>query len=348
MGEINLKYGKRRTLVPAGYRSLIYWPDEPLCRVSEHPFRLLAVSGRSTVLMQGATYKTAASAGEVLRPGSAGAFDNGYAGIGSCYRTKKTRKLLALYHAEDHEEMPIRKGNQTGYWSIGLAESDNIRISFTKKGCILRSSTDKTPALGHHGIGDVSVVVDRTQSVLYAYYTDLTRRQGDARARIGMARCRVQDDMGPGQWFKWDGEDFRATGISGQETGVLIPPTGVRQEFIQPHVSYLTAWGKYLMACCVVDFDDEEAEQAKTGGIAYCWSDDGIHWNMPKVFIVALPNPYEGREYAAHPFFFLPRVTSDTARGWLFYCYSDSFGLTKPHRLARRVVTLRKPRITQL
>src|SRR4029077_13751660 len=105
---------------------------------------------------------------------------------------------------------------------------------------ILRSSIPKKK-VSHEvqGIGDVCVIAIADKTHLYAYYTDLTRRQSDQRAKIGMARCRIGETTKPNSWFKFHNGDFKEKGLGGDESAVVSPPSGFPCEVIAPHVTYL-------------------------------------------------------------------------------------------------------------
>lgn len=344
---IKATVGEHKVVFPAGYRDLNYFPDEPISILSKKPFRFLLVAGNATILMQGQSLESAAPVAKVFGPGDKSAFDNGYAGITSTYLDKKTKKLFGFYHAEDHVGMPKVSYNtdiQGAYWSIGLAVSRDNGNTFVKGGQILTSSVAKKDVTKEHqGIGDVCVIADATNTYFYAYYTDLTRRKDDEKARIGMARCRIADEAKPGSWFKYHDGEFKEKGLGGKQSAVVNPPSAFQSEIIAPHVTYLPEWKKYIMVCNVGAYADFEKKKAEKGGIFICYSDDGIKWTEPQVLVVGLPVPYQDKEYVAHPSLYLDKITPNKAEGWLFYSYSPRWGTKAPlvpHHLARRLITL--------
>lgn len=339
--------GRHRVVFPAGYRGLNYFPDEPIAILSKNPFRCLMVAGDSTYLMQGQKPESAVPVGKVLVPGPGSSFDNGYAGITSVYYNQKTRQLLGLYHAEDHvglPKVPYNPDIQGAYWSIGLVVSKDNGNSFQKIGQVLTSKVTKRQMKREmQGIGDVCMIADASSTYLFAYYTDLTRRKEDLTARIGLARCRIADGGKPGKWFKYQDGEFKEKGLGGNESAVVNPPASFPSEVINPRVTYLPQWKKYLMVCCVVAGGENGQKKAEKGGIYFCQSDDGIKWTEPKVLVIGQPIPYQDSEYISHPNLIFEKVTSNKAEGWLLYCYSSRWGTQaprEPHHLARRPITL--------
>ncbi|HUY37015.1 MAG TPA: hypothetical protein VMV69_30130 [Pirellulales bacterium] len=314
--------GDHGILFPPDYHKLNYFPDEPPAFLSKNPFRFLLVAGNSTTLMQGPT------------------------GITSVYQDKK--RILGFYHAEDHVGMPRVPYNediQGGYWSIGVAVSRDHSATFGEQKQILRASVPKNKVTNEHqGIGDVSVIPNASKTFLYAYYTDLTRRKEDERAKIGMARCPIGAAAKPSSWQKYFKGEFKERGLGGNESPVVNPPAAFPSEVIGPHVTYVPEWQKYLMVGNVVAYSDIEKQKGEQGGLFLCQSSDGIEWTEPKVLVVGLSVPHKDREYVAHPRLYLEKVEANRAEGWLMYCYSPSWGQPKdgriPHHLARRHIVL--------
>ena len=176
--------------------------------------RFLMTAGNATYLMEGKSLRTAVPVEKVLVPGAKGSFDNGYAGAGSVYLDEGRGEVLVFYHAEDHEGMPMVSYNKAihgAYWSIGLAVAKTDSTHREKVGQILSASVKKSEVTEEHqGIGDVCVIPDASRTYLYAYFTDLTRKKGQFahNAKIGMARCRIEDGGRPGKWTKYYDGDF--------------------------------------------------------------------------------------------------------------------------------------------
>jgi len=343
--EINL--GGHQVVFPAGYRGLNYFPDEPIAIIRQQPFAFLMTAGNATYLMAGNSLRTAVPMDKVLVPGGPASFDNGYAGASSAYLDEKRGELLVFYHAEDHEGMPMVSYNKAihgAYWSVGLAVGHKDSKRLTKVGQILRASVKKAEVTSEHqGIGDVCVIPDASQTYLYAYFTDLTRKKGPfaSNAKIGMARCKIDDRGRPGKWMKYYNGDFTEPGLGGMEGTVVFPPL-LNSDVFAPHVSYVPAFKAYLMVCNVMVYSDHQKPQAKEGGIYYCYSKDGIRWSEPKRLVVGHPVPYQNLEYIAHPRLLLNQEKDSAVSGLLLYCYSPHWGTTppqSPHSLASRSIT---------
>ncbi|QDT91767.1 hypothetical protein [Gimesia algae] len=345
--KITVTLGQHRVVFPAGYRGLNYFPDEPISVIKKNPFQYLMTAGDSTYLMQGRTLDNAVPIKKVLVPGAKTEFDNGYAGITSTVYNNKRKQLLAFYHAEDHVGMPkvsYNKDIQGAYWSIGMAVLNADSNVFTKSGQILTPSVRKSDVThDHQGIGDVCVITDSTNTYLYAYFTDLTRKQGSKPAKIGMARSRIVDGGKPGSWYKFHNGGFTEKGRGGMESPVVFPPASFPCDVYAPHVTYIRELKKYMMVCNVMVYSDHEKQRAEKGGIYFCFSDDGINWSEPKSLVTGHPVPYQGRKYVGHPHLLITRATVNRVSGWLLYAYTPRWGTkapNQPHHLAKRTITI--------
>ncbi len=353
--EPTVTVGDRQIVFPAGYRGLNYFPDEPISVIKKNPFQYLMVAGNSTYLMQGSTLDNAIPIKKVLVPGTKTEFDNGYTGITSTVYDNKGKRLLAFYHAEDHVGMPkvsYNKDIQGAYWSIGMAVLNADSNVFMKSGQILIPSVKKPDVThDHQGIGDVCVITDSSNTYLYAYFTDLTRKQGSKPAKIGMARSKIAAGGRPGSWYKFHNGGFTEKGRGGMESPVVFPPASFPCDVYAPHVTYIRELNKYVMVCNVMVYSDQEKQLAEKGGIYFCFSDDGINWTEPKSLVTGHPVPYQGRKYVGHPHLLITRATANQASGCLLYAYTPRWGTrapNQPHHLAKRpiTITLDKEKIT--
>jgi hypothetical protein len=284
----------------------------------------------------------------VLQPGTQASFDNGYAGITSVFRDPISGDLLGFYHAEDNtgltaEDNPSVKA---AYWSIGLARSATNGRTFQSVGRTIGSSVSRDQMTRRsQGVGDPHVVVDPTDSYLYAYYTDLTLRHEHDRTAIGLARCRIEDAARLDRWFKYYDGRFDEPGLGGNETAVVSPPASFPSGVFQPHVTYLSEWKKYIMVCCVLSDRDFHEERGDQGGIFYCYSSDGVQWSEPELLSKGFPHPLENCEYHAHPTLCLEAIRESSAEGWVYYCYSPQWGEPHlggtPHFMVRRPIKAR-------
>lgn len=343
---IRTNVGAQQIVFPAGYHGLKAFPDEPIAILNTKPFRYLMVAAEGTYLMEGKSIGTAVPVSKVFAPGPKNSFDSSYAGITSVYHDARGQQLLGLYHAEDHEGMPQTAHNPEihgAYWSIGLVVSKDHGRSFQRRGQVLASSTPKQQATWDvQGVGDVCMIADPTHTYLLAYFTDLTRRKEDPSAHIGLARCRIEDGGHPGKWWKYHRGEFGEKGIGGDSTAI-VPSPGFPGDIINPHVTYVPVWKKYLMVCNVVAYGDNGKEKVDRSGTYFCHSEDGIKWSVPQSLVIAQPIPYSNIEYASHPSLYLEGFTPHEIQGWLLYCYSPRWGFQSPcesHHLARRPITL--------
>lgn len=339
------RVGQQSILYPDGYGGLHYFSDEPISILSERPFRFLMVAANFTVLMEGTSIDTARPLGKVLEPGAGDAFDNGYAGISAVYWSQKSEEWLAFYHAEDHvglPHVPYNKDLQGMYASVGLAVSKDGH-NFRKIDRIITASIPKEPANGFgQGVGDVSVCAEHTNTYLYAYYTDWTRK--DKRpVQICMARSRISDGARPGTWRKHFHGAFDEPGLGGNDTPVVKGPSAFACDAWGPHVTYLRRFKKYLIVFTVTAYSDQKQAHASKTGVYYACSEDGIDWSEPQLLFAVHCIPYNDGEVVMHPGLFIEKETAKKAVGWLIYGYSPRFGTApprQPHYLARRPITL--------
>jgi len=346
-GVFEVRLENQEVVLPAGYRGLNCFPDEPIAFLRQRPPAFLMTAGNVTYLMTGRSLRAAVPIAKMLTPGASGSFDNGYAGAGSVYYDQEREEWLVFYHAEDHEGMPMVSYNKTihgAYWSVGLATAKRSSKQLAKIGQILSASVKKSEVTSEHqGIGDVCVIPDATQSYLYAYFTDITRRKGlfTSNTKIGMARCKIEDGGRPGKWMKYYQGDFNEPGLGGLEGSVVFPPL-LNSDVFAPHVTYVPALKAYLMVCNVMVYSDHLKPRAQAGGIYYCYSKDGIRWSVPAKLVVGHPIPYLNLEYIGHPHLVLNRESEEGASGLLLYCYSPRWGTTASqmgHCLASRPIT---------
>src|SRR5665811_15281 len=105
-GQQVIRLGERQTLLDDGQFGLQYFPDGGVTLLpGTEGSRWLLAAGVSSYLLEGADVASLHLLKKVLGPGPKGAFDNGYAGIFSAYTDRRTGEVLAVYHAEDQEEM---------------------------------------------------------------------------------------------------------------------------------------------------------------------------------------------------------------------------------------------------
>ncbi len=357
MGQVQIDLGQHQTLYPNGYEGMSYFPDEPISILPIKPVSILSVDTKKTVLLQGNSIETAKKIRDVLLPAGKKGFDKDYAGITSIAVSPKTKRILAMYHAEGYvggevEYSPLKRT----YQSVGLALADPKELKFRKVGQILSASVkrdDMKSTEDNQGLGDAMFLENATGDYFYAYFTDLTRKANSPAKYpqfpdsppvvIGMARSRIDDDARPGSWKKYHDGRFDEEGLGGLEGIVVRPPLAFPSGVYGPHVTFVKSLNKYVMTCCVGAYADHEKQVAEQSGIYFTESDDGIHWADVKQLFVGHVGPYVGRVFVSHPRLLIEKEAGGEATGWLLYCYSDNWGTQppqKPHYLCRRSVRL--------
>jgi hypothetical protein len=352
VGGVLVEMGEQKTVIPPS-KELRYFPDEPVCVIKTDPLTFTLVNGHATLLMSGASFEKAVPLGQVLGPGKKGEFDNGYAGISGIYHDDRRGELIAIYHAEDHEEMPKVPGNdvQGFYASMGLAVFSDDGRSFNKLGQILTGSLPKDPKTdvgrggAAQGVGDASLCLGADGKYLFMYYMDLSRVD-DRGCQVCMARCESSDGGRPGKWRKFYDGKFEEKGLGGRDTPV-VKMKNKYEDAISPNVTYVAGLKKYVMVFGGIVYADIPVKKAKTSGIYCTTSDDGVEWANPVLLFTGLPIPLPNAELAARPGLVLNDTRQRLVTGWLYYAYSPKWGHTEkepPHYMAGRPVRLRVDR----
>jgi hypothetical protein len=330
---VTAQLGDLKVLLHDGQHSLRYFPDTALSILSSKPeWRVLMVAGRSTYLMTGKGMDSLAPAAEVLTPGGPGSYDNGYAGIGGAYADEKTGAVLALYHAEDQEDMRTLPGGIPGFYaSIALAVSTDGGGSFAKQGPVITADQAKDP-MGppDQGAGEVALTPDATGEYLYAYYCDHSRPDNRG-AQICLARGRIADGGRPGTWRKYYQGTFSQPGLGGRDTPVMSAQS-IGADATFPHVVWLPEAGVYLMTFCINVYREFATGRPEKSGMYLAASRDGIHWGEPTLLFSAYVVTHPGYEVAWHPTLVLSGKQGDGFSGWLYYSYSERFGHVEPER----------------
>jgi hypothetical protein len=332
LAPVAVELGPPETVLADGQYGLRYFPDEATVIVRTRPnCRVLLAAGIRTVMLEGGSMTRLASPRDVLLPGKAGEFDNGYAGISGACRAP-SGELLAIYHAEDQEGMPRNKEGIPGFYCrIALAVSRDDGATFGKRGPILTGQLAKV-AGGRfdQGVGDLCLFAEPGGKFLYCYYTS-HEPIGGRGVTICLARCAVADAMKPDAWRKWFEGGFTEPGLGGRDTPVVtggLPDTCA----IFPQVSWVPALRQFVMFYCV----NAWLESGKQGrsGIYVAYSDDGIHWTRERMQQIwkAPPIPVIGSELAWHPTLALDEPVASSLAGWLYYSYSESWGHKPPHK----------------
>ncbi len=344
-GHILASIGKREVLLDSGQYGLKYFPDECLAFVqTTHQIRVLMAAGNSTSLLEGRDMKSLVPLGHVLRPGKPGSFDNGYAGIGGVARDPRTGELLAFYHVEDHEDLPMIPGGIPGFYCcIALAVSKDNGASFRKMGPVITASLAKdVNGRADQGCGEMSIVTDKNHRYLYAYYSDHSRINHRG-VQICMARCRVEDAGTTGRWRKYYGGGFDEPGLGGKDTPVMSAQA-MRADAIFPHVTFVEKLNRYVMVFNIIAYKEvANPAQPEQSGMYMAYSCDAIHWSKPTQLIRIHSIPAGlGKEIGWHPTLLETSVEGSVVKGWLYYSYSESWGHKapqKPHYLVGQPIT---------
>lgn len=344
-GRIVAQLGKREVFLQPGQYGLTYFPDGCLALVRTSPdYRILIAAGVSTCLLEGRGMRLLRSLGKVLGPGEPGTFDNGYAGISGTARDPATGRLLAFYHAEDQEKMPrLPSGIPGFYCSVGLAVSEDDGVSFQKLGPVICGSLPKDfEGRGDQGCGEVSIAVDKDGLYVLAYYSDHSRVDGRG-VQICLARCPIKDAARTDGWKKYYRGGFNEPGLGGKDTPV-VSMAAARADAIFPHVAFAAKLQCYLMVFNVIAYEELNlGTNVSRSGIYAAYSRDGIHWSAPAQLLSIRSIATIDEEVGWHPTLILDAVEGNSAKGWLFYSYSERWGHrppAKPHYLVGQPISL--------
>jgi hypothetical protein len=335
---------------------LCTFPDTPLSFISRTPdyVRLFMVSSPNTWLLEGADMSSLAvvGTGAVLSPGEPGDFDNRYTGVFGVQRYEPTGELLCFYHGEDGEGIPQpSSGIPANWFGLGLAISSDNGATLTKVGPIITSYETKNPNSAKAiagGVGEGSVVVDKTGTYFYCYYgnhapyTDyyynyhlrMTRRLVNA-GNAHLARSRIEDKGRPGTWHKYYEGEFSQPGLGGKSEAVAALASAEHSFVDIPYVIYVAEWDRYIMTAAILSLVDTSVE-----GLYIASSEDGIHWSEFSRLTYGLQTyPRTGVEYISYPCLVLDTVTQEGATGWLYYAYSSAWGQPYQHHLAGQAIS---------
>lgn len=336
--------GKREVILASGQCGLKYFPDECLAFLQTTPsVRVLAAAGVSTSLLEGPDMRSLVLRGQVLKPGEAGSFDSGYAGICGVARDPNHRQLLAFYHAEDHEGMPPIPGGIPGFYcSVGLAVSEDDGASFRKIGPVVTSAIAKdVKGRSDQGCGDLCVVADGDHRYLYMYYSDHSRPENRG-VQICVARCAIEDAARSDRWKKFYDGSFDEPGLGGKDTPV-VSAQAMQADAIFPQVTFIPELRRYVMVFNITVYREFGQDlKPEKSGIYIASSRDGICWSAPTQLLPIRSIAAIGKEVGWHPSLLLEKVEDNHVKGWLYYSYSESWGHKapqKPHYLVGQPIT---------
>ena len=326
--KIAARLGERKVILNDGQHGLKYFPDGAIAVVRSKPkYRILLAAGVSSYLLEGENMESLVPVNKVLAPGKKGSFDNGYAGINATYYHEESRELLALYHAEDQEQMGQSSHGIPGFYcSVGLAVSKDDGMTFAKLGPVITSHLPKNlNGPRDQGCGEVCICLDKSGRYLYAYYTEHSKinKRG---VQICMARCLVNDMGRPGTWKKFYEGSFSQPGIGGKDT-LIVTAQDIGADAIFPHVTYSEMLQKYVMILNINAYIEyTKGIKPEKSGIYVTFSDDGIQWSKPVKLITIYSIPLIDEEMGCHPTLIWSHTDNASAIGWLYYSYSERWG----------------------
>lgn len=352
---IEVQLGAPEVLLKDGQLGLRYFPDgavSVLAPTSQSPFRMILPVGNRTYLVEGQSLDRLTQGAEVLTPGKAGEFDNGYAGISSVYNGGNG-KLYGFYHAEDHQDMPAIGGGVPGFFcSVGAAVSEDEGRSWRKLGQVITSAKPKNwtafPDQPDRGAGEVSVVPSHDRKYLLAYYTEHSRMENRG-VQICMARTDISSKPPlPGTWRKYRDNHFDQPGIGGLDTPILSASHLDDADAVFPQVSYSEYLGLYVMVFNInvwKEYADKGRAQKKSG-IYVAYSADAITWSEPQMLVKDYAVCQTGKSVSWHPTIVWGDV--EHRQGWLVYSHSERWGHVlqggTPHYMVGRRIRFMRPK----
>lgn len=290
--------------------------------------QFLTQVGNDTYLVTGKDFKNLTSGSKVFGPGAPGEFDNGGAGVGSIVRFDN--KIYAFYEGRDYEgDLPTAHtmGVKGMYCSIGVAESDDKGISWTKKGQVIKSAKPKEWAdwgtQSIRGAGSPAAVIDPSGRYVFLYYTAFSGMTGGY-AQICMARSELSKGPPlPGNWEKFYNGTFSEAGIGGKETAI-VDSHAEHAATLNAHVIYSNRLKEYILTFNVNRLAEVDGGLPPTkSGIYIELSDDGIKWPGPAKIVHAYAMREIGVSISIEPTIVLD--SEDGLAGWLLYAYTPKY-----------------------
>lgn len=361
-----IQLGDLQTLLPDGNPlGLSYFPDEGTSILGTDPFRIMIADGfskDSVVVTASSTtdpWMNLAQAVEVVGPGAATEFDNGYAGISAVYQ-HADGTYYGFYEAEDQVGTGTIPGTSIpGFYArIGVASSPD-GATWTKGGYVIESFVPKRTPDGitvqyDQGTSEPGAIASADGRWLYLYYTEHSRLTPAGGARpvlICMARADLSvwppafsTTAGPvhDAFQKFYQGSFSTDGIGGYDTPVVEPPTATSNS-LEGHVAYSRSLGKFVMIYGVDAWDERSASppEAIVSGLYDAFSDDGITWRSsgrPLITDFGVVQPGLSVSWEGS---ILWDAGAD-AQGWLVYGYSPDW-TNPPHYLVGRRISLAPP-----
>jgi hypothetical protein len=349
-----VQLGAEQVVLASSNRFGIQWFPDTVSTViptGDYPFRILLTAGEmGSYLLEGSDlFHLTKCVGPILEKGGAGTIDNGYAGISGAVAYGNT--IFAIYHTEDHENMPSLGGGVSGYYStVSLAKSTDNGHSFSKLGQIIASQKGKDYNNGQadRGAGE-PCMVETQDGNLYIYYVDHSRVNGRG-CQIFLARCPKPSNpngLSDFTFTKYYNGDFSQSGIidatnpwstGGLDTPVLSGQIINSADATFPSVYYSKGLGKYIMVLNLVVWKEWQSSgsQPNLNGIYYATSTNGIQWSAPVQIIRDWSLAYGTNEFIWHPS--IVWDSDDHLSGYLVYSKGNQN--TTHYMVCRRIQLL--------
>lgn len=341
--RFEMSLGDRQLLNDGRELNLSFFPDQTTVVLTNEPkLRILTANSNSTFLLEGKDWTSLNRAKKVLEPVADSTYDNGYAGIAGVFSAKDGR-LYAIYHAEDHVDIPRFASGIPGYYAtVALAYSDDVGNTWTRLGPVIKSSKgkhwQKYSGQSDRGVGEPSMVIDKTGRWIYVYYTEHSRINSIG-VHIAMARASAESEPGTTPMFyKLRDGRFDQPGIGGLDSPIIKFADPKASEGLIPHVIYLPRLDTYFMTLSVNYWDDYLTDRGLTdSGIYVSISRDGIVWSDPELLFRDYTVPVIGESFS----WGATLIVDDTAseQGWMVYGHSAQWGSGSsgtPHHLVGR------------
>lgn len=348
--RFQISLGKHQVLNDGTELDLSFFPDQTTIVLSSEPsLRILTAATDSTFLLAGKDWKSLSSVRKVLAPVADSTYDNGYAGIAGLFKTGSGR-LYGIYHAEDHRDMPRFPSGVPGYYAtVAMAYSDDSAETWHRLGPVLTSSKGKSwqkyPGQSDRGVGEPSLVIDKTGTWIYLYYTEHSRISSIG-VHIAMARASTNIAQGATpEFYKLRDGKFDQPGIAGIDSPIITLPDAAVSEALIPHVVLLPGLDTYLMILSVNYWDDYLTDRGLTdSGIYVSVSKEGVTWSDPQLLFRDYTVPSVGKSLSWGAT--LVPDSKVTESGWVVYGHSDRWGGSSvggtPHYLVGRRFQIRR------
>jgi hypothetical protein len=140
----------------------------------------------------------------------------------------------------------------------------------------------------------------------------------------------MEDAARTDRWRKYYHEGFGEPGLGGKDTPV-ISARPMRADAIFPQVTFVEKLHRYVMVFNITVYQEFSQEtKLEQSGMYIASSQDGIHWSQPTQLIRIRSIAAIGKEVGWHPTLLLSSVEGGSAKGWLYYSYSGSWGHKAP------------------